>query len=620
MRSRAFTTLKLFGSLLLIYALLRLAFLFLYFPGEDWGFGKTMHLFYRGLRFDFAALFYLSLPFLLYYFFVEPFLRFDWKKTLSLVIFSILHLPFLALNFTDLVYYRFNHRRSTVDLLQVMADSTGAMQSFLQQYWYVLVVFLLVAVSLVRKWRSYIAVSGPRQSKLGAYLVFSLLFLATGALIARGFSSRPIFPSTALLYFDARYQPLVNNSTFNFLYSLLRKQSTLRPKNYFNKPELDSLFSIRKQYSQDRPFDKRNVVVFVLESFSKELFPGGSQAARLPFFDSLMLHSTVFNNAYANALESNKGLPAILASFPDVMDEPVYLSNYSSIPFKGIGHILKEQGYHTSFYLGAEYDHFGFARLCRMVGIDEYRSKADYDGPDSHEDGNWGVYDGYFFPFFARDIAKRPQPFVSVLYNISSHAPYRLPEGAEALRVPGQRPWQDAATYVDDCFRRLFGQISQAPWFRNTLFVFVADHGFRYKVRPDNMVSELRIPLLVYDPRQPVHRPVDRVVKQLDIVPSLLDRLGYSGGFTSFGDSWYRPGPAFSVNRLNQVQQYIDSSHFIGYDDVAERPVFVYRHREDSLLRQNLRGRPGQEGSQQLKRLKALLQQANNSLVNNSFE
>jgi len=61
--------------------------------------------------------------------------------------------------------------------------------------------------------------------------------------------------------------------------------------------------------------------------------------------------------------------------------------------------------------MGAEYDHFGFARLCKMVGIDDYYSRDTYGKHPEQYDGNWGIYDEYFFNYFSDVVSKKKQPF-----------------------------------------------------------------------------------------------------------------------------------------------------------------------------------------------------------------
>src|SRR5207244_2398313 len=112
--------------------------------------------------------------------------------------------------------------------------------------------------------------------------------------------------------------------------------------------------------------------------------------------------------------------------------------------------------------------------------IDDYYSGNRQGKHKDQYDGTWGIYDEYFFSYFADEINKKQQPFFSVLFNLSSHSPYKIPESASWLKVPDQADHQNSITYVDHSFQKLFDQVKTQPWFNNTIFVFVADHGYRY--------------------------------------------------------------------------------------------------------------------------------------------
>src|SRR5689334_2046302 len=118
------TVIKLFLLLLLVYALLRISFGLKYYSSNEISFGEWLRIFYWGLRLDYAALFYINLLFLLFYFFAARILARAWQDRLSLILFSIINIPFLALNMIDLVYYGFNMRRSTVDIIYSLPAST----------------------------------------------------------------------------------------------------------------------------------------------------------------------------------------------------------------------------------------------------------------------------------------------------------------------------------------------------------------------------------------------------------------------------------------------------------------------------------------------------------------
>jgi phosphoglycerol transferase MdoB-like AlkP superfamily enzyme len=612
------TVIKLMLLLLAIYLLLRIIFQLQYYPSLS--IGEELKVLYWGLRLDFAAVFYINLFFFLFYFFIAPLISPKWQQRSSVIFFSLINLPFIGLNIIDLVYYQYNLRRSTVDLFYVFGDSMHSFGSLFRQYWYVVISFIFFAVVFVQIVKRIIPGNKEiaRQKSIWRWAL-PVLFTGLCFLIARGWGRRPIVPSSALLYVDASKQPLVNNSTLNILYSWLRFSTKLERKNYFQPAVLDTIYAIRRQYPQQHGLDKRNIVIFLLESFNESFFTPGSGRASTPFFDSIMQRSTVCRSAYANGHESSKGTMAVLGSIPPFPDEPLYISNYSAVRMKGIGSILKEEGYDTNFFLGAEYDHFNFAKLCRMVGIDNYYSKDTYK-QQGHDDGNWGIYDEYFFSYFADIVSQKKDPFLAVLYNISSHPPFSIPDNEKKqFTIPGQTAQQNSISYVDDCFRRLFDKIKDQPWFSNSLFVFCSDHTLLKDVYDKSyQYKAFHIPLFIYDPSQPQQSVITATVQQLDIVPSVLDRIHYSKPFMSFGSSIYRPDSVtnrFSIYGVGDHYQLIDSSTVTGYDSRSEKVIYHYQFKTDSLLRNNLVNTDDPSIPKNERLIKAIFQRFNNSMV-----
>lgn len=646
--------LKLIALVLAVYFLLRVAFGIIYFSDSGISFSPYIRYFYWGLRMDFAALVYSNFIFLGYYFFIAPLIELIAGKTnfsreggktvrkeigtnnyhlpalppslllkvdhyLSVIIFSLVNLPFFALNFIDLVYFRYTLRRSTLDIFNILEDSMHSFGSLFAQYWFVLLIFVIVAIVFVYIAARIIGRQTIQPEKWYLRWLVPPVFLALCFWIARGGESRPIVPSTALLHADPAVQPLINNSTLNLFYSYLRTSTRLKRKDYFSSPQLDSIYAIRRQYPQQYGLEKKNVVLFMLESFNAGFLTPGPGKAKTPFFDSLMNKSMICTNAFANGFESVKGILGILGSMPPFLDEPLFLSNYSSVPFRGIGTLLKEEGYNTNFFLGAEYDHFNFAKLCRMVGIDHYYSENDYNQP-RYDDGNWGIYDEYFFSYFADIISKKPQPFFSVLFNISSHPPFAIPPARKKeFTIPGQNPQLNSITYVDDCFARLFERMKNEPWFSNTIFIFSADHALLRDVNDKSrFYKACHIPLFIYDPQQPQGTVVTETVQQLDIIPTILDKLGYSKPFMSFGHSFKNGDSAasgFSICKMNEGYQLTMDSTITGFDEHSGKLLYHYNYRTDSLLANDLSASTDPAITSKLNLLKAIIQRFNNSLI-----
>jgi phosphoglycerol transferase MdoB-like AlkP superfamily enzyme len=614
---RVGTVLKLIALTLAAYFLLRVVFWFIYFRTDDFSFFQYLQIFYWGLRLDFAALFYSNLAFFLFYFFIVPFIALSWQEKLSTAVFSLINLTLLALNFIDLVYYRYTLRRSAMDVFYILGDSLHSFGSLFLQYWFVLLIFILFSVLFVKATARILRRRpGRKPEKWYLRWLAPAVFMGLCFFIARGGDSRPIVPATALLHADPTVQPLVNNSTLNMLYSCLRATSGPERKSYFTPAALDSIYTIRRQYPPDGSFQKKNVMVFILESFNAGFFMPGPERASTPFFDSLMGKSTVCVNAFANGHESVKGVLAILGSIPPFLDEPLFISNYSAVPFKGIGSILKEEGYKTNFFLGAEYDHFNFAKLCRMTGIDHYYSEKEYDHPE-HDDGSWGIYDEYFFRYFAAVHQNENQPFLSVLFNISSHPPYNVPPAQKNKFNSNDQ--LNSISYVDDCFRQLFDSIKKQPWFNNTLFVFCSDHTLlENQYGKENLYRAFHIPLFIYDPQKPSQQVITQTVQQLDIVPAILDRLDYPKPFMSFGNSFGRAdsaGGGFSIYKRDESYQLTGDGMITGFDGRSGKTLYHYNYLADSLLTKDLSGSNDPAITQRANLIKAVLQRFNNSLL-----
>lgn len=577
-----------FTWLLLLGTILRLLFYLRYWYPAPLG-QHIAGAFLWGFRFDFSILFFLNLPFFMYWVLVYP-RGGTFSRMLLWVGLWGMNVLLVAINLFDLVYFGFNNRRSTVDLLYVMSDGfTANRASFAQYGGYIL---LLLGAGLLAYWlvkRMLRAAPFSLQQRWPA-LVTPVLLLLAGWWLASGRQNLPFTPPDALLYVETTQVPLAENSGATFLYSVFKRQEELKPVPANDVKALDSLFTIRRQFDQADSFRHMNVVVFILESFSSAVIDSGSASkAVTPFIDSLRLQSIDCSNAFSNGLESNKGIVALLGSIPPLLQEPFYYSSFNTVPFRGIGTILKDSGYQTHFFMGASPDHFGFGKWCRMLGIDHYYSEKEYGNPADH-DGHWGIYDHKFLQYAASVLTASPKPFFATVFNISSHPPFALPPGLQKrFTIAGQTQRQNSVSYADYALRLFFDQIRNESWYKNTLFVFAADHVLleRRNIRSD-LYNYLHIPVFIHLPGEAKHVAVDRTVQQLDIVPTVLDLLHFRQPFMAFGQSILRPHAGFSVCRIFETDQLIDSAYITGYQPATDSVAYFYPYRTDTALAKNL--------------------------------
>jgi phosphoglycerol transferase MdoB-like AlkP superfamily enzyme len=593
---RQFRSILLAGlSLLLLYTVLRILFWMYnraFFQGLTAS--ETFHILYSGVMQDFVCLVMLN---------YIPFIQIciadhfpSYKKYIFItakLIFIILNSIGLALTVFDIGYFSYTLHRANIDLVFVALDSFQAYKNIIQSHWFLVITFLiliyLVALIGSRLFRIREFPPMNRLSLLSNQLLFGLML----ALLVKWPGKPFLLPSSPLLTVNANRLPLAQNSLLTLGYSIIRNQRVIHPKTYYSRSGLDSLAKSVYQLGPSDGLQKKNVVIFILESFSRGyLMPNNPLKAHTPFLDSLISKSIFFPNALANGFNSNQGIVSILGGLPALMDEPFYYSLYANTPLRSIGNILKENGYNTNFFMGASKDHFGFEKFGRMAGIDSFFWRNDFNDENEY-DGNWGIFDEPFLQYGARNLSTKQQPFLAVFFNISSHPPFTIPElHKNDFRFAGQSPAQRAISYVDYAVGKFFEKAKKEPWFSQTIFVFCADH-YLY---PDNGTTQngltvSEIPIFIYDPSTAHGISDSSNISQVDLSPTILHLLHYQGKVFGFGknilDTLQKDH--FVINKPGQVFQIFSSDYLLGYDLYKDRTEYLYNYRNDPDLKRNLK-------------------------------
>lgn len=558
---------------------------------------EYLSVFWWGLRMDLAAIALLNLPVLVLYACAQ-YLSAPARTTRGLrlsgrIAFIVLNGVGMALNILDTGYFRFSKHRSNLDLWYVAGDSAGSFGSVLRLYFPLVILFLL-SIWLLVKLSGYLF--KQLRQPLAASPVATAALLLLLLLCIRGWQTRPLIPSSPLLDLDPDKLPLAQNSVVTMAYSLLKQEHQLTPKNYFSPGELESIVTTR-HFLAGRgrdSMDRKNVVLVILESFSRcYIMPGDRHKAQTPFFDSLIRKSLFFPHAFANGVESNQGIVAILGGLPSLTDEPFFYSPYANTPLHSLGNILKEKGYSTNFFMGAGRDHFGFGKFTRMAGLDHSYWQNDFND-DRYYDGNWGIFDEPFLQYGAHMLSSLPQPFFASFFTISAHPPHTIPPVYRArFDLPGQTPAQRSIAYTDYAMQQFFATCRTMPWFKNTLFVFCADHW----LAPDDSTTfsyadRWAIPIFIYDPAHDTGRLDGVVSGQVDVAPTILDLLNYRGTYSGFGrsllDTTIAATDRYVVNRIGDGYQLIADQYLYAYDPQHDKGLYLYRYTTDTACTHDL--------------------------------
>ncbi len=622
---------------LLLMVATRLMLYFLHtslFPGIN--LSKLLYYAFAGMRYDIVALLYANS--LYFFLMVLPF-RFRRKRAFSIVadtVFYISNSILLIPNFADTAYYPFSLKRMTIDIFKYIStgdDTANMMPQFLRDYWY-LVILLLTAIFIiilvVRQTR--ISSRYVLQKQTNYYLTQTasmLVFFALFVLGVRGgIQLKPVGILSASQYAPSQETPVVLNSAFTLMRSSGQK-GIQRVTFFKNETELNRIFNPDKNYlSADSlgnilPMQKKNVFIIILESFSGEHIGalnhqlGNPKSDFTPFLDSLAEKSLVYEG-FANGKRSIEGIPAVLASLPTWMTEDFIGSQYSSNNFNSLASILKSEGYNTSFFHGGKNGTMGFDAFCNSAGFDAYYGKNEYPDPADF-DGHWGISDEPYLQYIAKKLNSIPQPFLSAVFTLSSHHPYKVPEKYKNKFRKGPLEIQETIMYADYALQKFFEKARTMPWFQNTIFVITADHTSEaYQAFYQNRVGQYFIPILFYEPQNGHAGHQGIVAQQTDIMPTILDMLHYPKPFVAFGGSLLRGNePRFSLSFLNGNYQLIQDGYAWQTDLNTSNDLYNFEH--DSLLLKNVYFSKKNSASERDRLLKAVIQQYNNRMIENKL-
>lgn len=620
----------------LLFSANRILFLLFNFASfANLTFSNFLYIMLGGLKFDLSAILYLNSLFILSQ--VVPF-NFRFKqlyKSFFTGVFFFTNFLGLAFNIGDIAYYPFTLRRTTFSLFTQFINEKNlgklAFKFMVVDFWYLSIIFIVSIFLMVWLYKK-ITIQNPTIQNKKIYYSFStlaMLLLAwfTVAGMRGGFrhSTRPITLSNAGEFVN---NPAEINLVLNTPFAIMQTLSTqpLQKVSYFNDNNtLDSLYNpIHQPLNKNALFNKKNVVIIILESFSREYLggfnktlDGGKYEGYTPFLDSLKTVSLSFNNAYANGRSSIEALPSVITSIPSIK-EPYILSYYSGNKLNGLPSLLAKKGYHTSFFHGAPNGSMGFSSFVKMAGVQHYYGKSEYNNDDDF-DGIWGIWDEPFFKYWAKTMATFKQPFISTLFSVSSHHPFEVPAVYKNKFPKGTLPVHQTVGYTDMALRKFFATANKMPWYKNTIFVLTADHSSQaYHQQYQTSLGAFAIPILIFDPSGKLKGTIDYPVQQADIMPTLLNYLNYNLPYFAFGKDMLNQKPNdFVVNTTDNSYQITKDDFMLIYNN--DKTEALYNYRKDILLKNNLADKNPTKKQELNTLLKAFIQQYNKHTVDNSF-
>ncbi len=524
----------------------------------------------------------------------------------------------LTLNFIDVGYFTFTSKRSGFELIKMQSAQNVSPLVYVVDYWYLLIILLAL---LVLVWRIYprLNTTNQHQNKTPFVLEFVVMLVLSGLFFlgARGsVGLKPLNTLDAAKIAGAELMPLTLNTPFQMLMTI--EQTGVDEKNYMSENEAQNLFNPNHTNPNPHATPGKNVVLIIMESVGKEYVGFYNQnKGYTPFLDSLMQHSEVYTNAYANGKRSIEGIPAIIASMPSWISGDYINSFYQTNTLLSIGYYLSKNGYTTSFFHGGKNGTMSFDRFVANTQAGNYFGLNEYPDKEKDFDGHWGIPDEPYLQYVGKELTQSKQPFFSTVFTLSSHHPYQLPAAYNNKFKGGPLPIHATVEYMDYAIKNFFDYAKKQPWYNNTLFVFTADHSSENtEAYYQTSHGKYAVPLFVFDAskndKDSLPVLINKTIDHLGVMPLILNKVTpQKSTYFSFAGN----GAIQFDGGIYQLIQYpfvlkFDGTKTIGFFDVQQ----------DSLMQQNLielKTAPMSEVQQMEQYLKAVIQQYNHKLITN---
>lgn len=404
-------------------------------------------------------------------------------------------------------------------------------------FWSVLIFLVFCGLFVyfgIKTYRSYITnFSYPIENKkIRVAQLFCIPFLLVIGLRG-GLQLAPVNESAAYYSGLQINNHIATNNMWFLAHSILDANDTKNPYIFMEdknaKKTTSDLFApATKKTKSILKYNKPNIVFIILESWTADIIRSlGAEENVTPHFDELRKDGLLFTQMYGSGFRTEQGLVSIFSGFPAQPNNSIITTPSKAEQLPSINTDLGKQGYQSSFYYGGEVE---FANMKSYLMDSDFGKIIDKNNFEKEQlNSKWGAHDEFVFNKQLEELKKEKEPFLSVVLTLSTHEPFEVP-----MQTPfagGEEPerFKKAAYYTDYCLFNYFKEAKKQPWYANTIFILVADHGHRLpKNRNMNFPEGRRITALITGGAlvDSLHgKTFDKICNQNDLAATLLTQL-----------------------------------------------------------------------------------------------
>lgn len=399
------------------------------------------------------------------------------------------------------------------------------------------------------------ALASPRRRRLQFAALEFCLLVCLVVLARGGFQESPVRPPDAMRYSSAYLNNVPLNGAFTISRDLqdgeenvqvydpaentAKVQALLDDPAAFVHPDYPLLrYMPKNANAANRP----NVVVIVLESFTaKYLAEFGGDPRTAPEFQKLIEGGMFFRRFFATGGRSANGIYALFGGLPDRYGRTLLRSTEIHNRIGGLPALLAPLGYDSLFMYGGDLTFDNMDRFTPHAGFRRTISNRDMQARGLRAEGTaWGLDDRDTFRLLLEEMDALKAPFIASLFTLNTHHPYLQPPDGSALYGPEtpQHLFLNSYNYSDRLIGQFMRAAAQRPYYKNTIFIFVADHAHHTDL---NYLEDRHIPLLIFAPGRVPAQRIEEIASQTDLLPTVLHLAGGGSYYASAGRNLMDP-------------------------------------------------------------------------------
>ncbi len=561
---------------LILFSIIRLVLFF--WSGGSTNIIEIFATFVIGLFFDFSTLIYIMTPLVLFIIFFPPLKNSDllaklYKRALT-GLFALTSMIIIFSCFAEITFWSEFHSRFNFIAIDYLIYTNEVLKNIWESYHIGFILFgiLVSAVAVAYYLKKKIAVQTiagfslrQRSSLLAVWTLLSAMnyFLFPANINEKiiNYSLQEVSENGIHTLFAAYFE---NSLDYNRFYKTISQKdafNNVRQQFEFDHATLNQdALTIDRRISSSANFKNYNVILVTMESLSARYMQAyGNNINITPNLDQLAKEGLFFSNIFSTGTRTVRGLEALMLSIPPTPGQSI-VRRPKNENLYNIGDYLGDAGYVTDFLYGG---HGYFDNMNEFFSGNGFNiwDRSKLKDSEITFTNAWGVCDEDLYNMSLRqaDISfTQKKPFFQFIMTTSNHRPYTYPQ---KIDIPSGSGRDGAVKYSDYAIGEFIKNAKMKPWFKSTIFIFIADHNASVSGNTAVPIRDYRIPFIIYAPNLINPQKVQKLGSQIDFAPTLLGLM----------NAKYH-------------------SHFFGHDlmTTTEERAFLGNYQTVGLLKENI--------------------------------